>query len=279
MPPPVVRQEELWAWRAAREKVDAQEREVAGQELRRQCLARMKEERERQVKLQEEDRKRWRVAQQARRKAEKMERAQSARGRRTGVAAIEKARQAFREENEEREQSAHDEGKKLLYSLRQRDWADWEVSQARKAAGRSFNPFCNWQEEAAEAARIEGRKKIEREAANKVMREQEQIAQERIVKAEAESRRRAQAELSRQQQRQQARVALRAKLKAKEAEAGWEANLHYLNTHGDRLHWETPVFKHTLEEDGDGRWPFPMLPPKEPLRTFQVLRMASSLDA
>jgi hypothetical protein len=275
MPPPVVRQDALWEHRAMKDRQEELSRQAASEELRERCLARQQEQ-ELQLRLQQaEDKHRWQAVQGARRAAKKSERAQSARGRNKALSEIEKLRKATRDDADAREACNKNEGRHLVCILRERDWDDFykkrRAQRERAKAGTSgVHALHHFEEETK--AMTENRQKLERELVELRRREQHRMALDRQASAEAEACRRAQVEMMRQQDRQKARAAMRAQLKAQEGKAGWDANLHYLNTHGDRLHWDPPFFKHTLEEDGDGRWPFPMLPAREPIYKYGSLQ-------
>ena len=270
MPAPSVRQDWLWAKHNELDQLRERERRKACETLRQRCLANEKAEREQKVQQRRENEETWKAAQIAQLRAENIERSLSARIRGTSIVENEHKRLAARREAQEREASVHDNCKKLSRKLLRRECAESYHKQAMRHeskcdASESTHSWSIgwWRNTSEEKAREEAIRKMEREASEVAMRRAERADKERALKAEAESRRRAQDETARQIQRQKVRQAMRARLKAKEAEAGREANIHYLNTHGDKLHWDAPYFKHTLEDDGDGRWPFPMPPSKD----------------
>ena len=162
-----------------------------------------------------------------------------------------------------------------------RGWTAWEAawqeaSRHRRvvaaAAAKLSRPlvvavFATWRTEweAEQERTAEARQKAHREATARAMRARAASAARSSATAEGEFRMRGEWHIAVAQRREAARQQRRAAMRRERAEAGREDNILYLNTHGDRLHWDPPRFEHTLE-DGDGRWPYPMSVPVEPLR-------------
>lgn len=109
------------------------------------------------------------------------------------------------------------------------------------------------QREAQRALDVERRKD---EAVITAARAKERAERAQAAKDELNGRRYQRVEMAQTTQRQAERERQRSRLARDVAEQGRLDNIHYLNTHGDRLGW-TPHSFHK-KEDGDGRWPYPI---------------------
>ena len=220
----------------------------------------------------------WEAVQASHAAAEKQERSSKGALRRTVLADMYKKQYAKRAEVEREEEHLKAKAQLRMRAINEHFASQQKLSRELRRIHSFDGGRETWRQwEAAQEQNLEDRKKAIRNAAAQQTRAVERRSMESAVKAEQEFRRRGEEHLAVQQQRRAERLSRRSMMRRASAEAGREANIHYLNTHGDRLHWNPPLFTHTLE-DGDGRWPYPMRVPVEPTsggppesRTFQYV--------
>jgi hypothetical protein len=263
MPAPVVRQDDVWVRREARDRVLAREQAKSSEAFRQRCFERQREGQELQQQRRAQSRIDFGAAQHAWKLAHSKERVERNRVRRESIAEIEKAREATRAEAKKAEAEQVENSRQLVGALHQRKQMQRVQQLERKLHQMRLTANQSWRREVdAEESTRQERMRAEREVAAIAMRAHVRDETEYATQVEQEARRRARVEIETNARRKAERERRRARMRAKEAERGRDANIHYLNTHGDRLHWNPPLFEHTLE-DGDGRWPYPMPPPKE----------------
>jgi hypothetical protein len=267
MPAPQVRQDALWARRAAEEKARAKELAKAREELRNRCHANQLHE-NRQHKLERKRQNRvWDATQRASTARSSRDHEEQLRVRDEALLEIERQRLRKRKEEEEHEAKLRAAGRlkveELLYESFTQTMIQLQNKFDRLRMTWAANPNAKAELQAMEDDRMQ-RLKVDQEAAAQAMRSEVADFHTYVAKAERASRRRARERIEGDAARRAARETVRYNVRRREAERKREANIHYLNTHGDRLHWTPPLFEHTLA-DGDGRWPYPMDHPKEPV--------------
>ena len=265
MPAPTVRNDTLPKKREAKERRERTEQSRQNAELRSYCLSRAEEKKQWQAHMKAEEKAQWEIRQQARLEAEAQERELQRLKRGEIVEKIDSARRDRRVEAELLDYKALKNRHNLeaMFMRGEEHRRTQSPVSARMKKAQYQADMERRRREADEECAVEVRKRGVREAEAVVRGAEMHISHERAAKAELEASRRAKVEMSATARRQAERQRMRAKMRSKEADAGWEANLHYLNTHGDKLHWEAPCFHDAA--DGDGRWPYPLANPQEPI--------------
>ena len=242
MPAPPVRQDHVWERRELEDRKHAREQAIQSAKFRREHLARVRAEEEFKQRQRDEAKEDFDHAQEALMLSARNERKNQNRFRAQALAAIDAAKQRTLSEGKVRQVLLLAHETKMAVDLNEIE--HWQsIARMRQAAQRQN------MSERAEFRRYEQEREREAEERRRAAREEivqqvqasMQHSRERAAAAERESRRRATTELVVQQRRQTERARMRARIRRNEAERGRERNIHYLNTHGDRLHWNPPV--------------------------------------
>ena len=278
MPAPSVRQDWVWARQERQERARKAEQASSFEQFRRAHLSKTRGEQKQQDRIRIEAKAQWEAVQAAHAAAEKQERSSKGALRRTILAEMNKKQNAKRSELARAEEQLTARAELRMNAINEHFVSQQKLRRELRRIHSSDGGRETWRQwEAAQDQSLEDRKKDIRDAAAQRMRAEDRRSMESAVAAEKEFRRRGEEQLALHQNRRVERLSRRRAMRRESAEAGREANIHYLNTHGDRLHWNPPLFTHTLE-DGDGRWPYPMGVPVEPTsggppesRTFQYV--------
>lgn len=266
MPAPSVRNDWVWARHERQERKAKADQARQFALMQRQHLAKGRAEVRHEEHRKRGEEKRWQAAQTASEAAAKKERKAKRALRETVLADMQREAKQRAEEFKRQEELVRQRAERRTNAINEdREDASW-LAQALRWMHAKSGEKEGWREWEAEQERTaEARQKAHREATAQAMRARAASAARSSATAEREFRMRGEWHIAVAQRREAARQQRRAAMRRERAEAGREDNILYLNTHGDRLHWDPPRFEHTLE-DGDGRWPYPMNVPVEPLR-------------